>query len=130
MISHEKRIHYVAPDGIRRRDITKTGDDGRIPGEGQIEERSKKVLKRLINKWAAFYQAHTTYRASARDPVDNPKQTTLFKQEPRSKLIFQTAPLICPNKPPDSAVMAAGPQWANLPADPGKMCSAPKKQYN
>lgn len=85
-----------------------------------LREVKKKMLKRLINKWAAFYQAHTTYRASVCDPVDNPKQTTLFKQEPRSKLIFQTAPLICPNKPLGSAVMAAGPQWANLPADPGK----------
>lgn len=50
VISHEKRIHYVALDGIRRRDITKTGDDGRIPDEGQIEERSKKKSAEEVNK--------------------------------------------------------------------------------
>ncbi len=84
-----------------------------------------------VNEWSAFHQTHTTYCASTSDSVDKPKQTSLFKQQRRSKPIFQTVPLIWPNKPLGSTVMTVRPQWAILPADPGKMYgAAPEKQYN
>lgn len=75
-----------------------------------------------VNEWSAFHHTHTSYCASVSYSVDKPKQTTLFKQQPCSKLIFQTVPLIWPNKPLGSTVMTVGPQWAILLAKPVKKC--------
>lgn len=102
-----------------------------MPDQGQTARGGEQYngaewMGLTVNEGGAFHQTHATYCASTSHSVDKPKQTSLFKQQPRSKLIFQTTPLIWPNKPLGSTVMTVCPQWAILLPHPGKnvwLCS-------